>query len=260
MDYAIYDAFANGCRHVVVIIRKITLDRFDVWLQKWALSAVQIDLVFQQGTLTNSLSPLGTAHAVWCARPLLKSKFVVVNADDYYGQLSFQLVFNFLKNSYTAADFCMPGYTLSTTLSEHGSVSRGICNLDVAGILISITERKNIVREENKIVSLDGQWPVGLPDNSIVSMNMWGFDIGLFETLCCYFDESNLQNRTDEFYLPQLVQQLIDKKACRVTVLPGNDDWLGITYAQDKLNATVKLSHLAASGFYPTNLYDSCKT
>lgn len=259
MDYAIYDAYMNGCRHVVVIIRKIILDPFSLWINKWTASSIKIDFAYQEDTLANGKPP-GTAHAVWCAQSLLKSKFVVVNADDYYGKAAFESVFHFLKKNTMANNFCLPGFSLNTTLSDNGGVSRGICITDVDGKLLYITERKNIIRTGGVINCGDGQMPVELPAHSIVSMNMWGFDSSLFQMLNHFFAEINLQTHTQEFYLPQLIQKFIDEQQCSVTVLPGKYEWIGVTFAEDKLNASIQLSNFVTIGLYPVNLYDACKS
>ncbi len=269
MDYSIFDAARAGFGKVVFVIRK---DFEDVFRQAFANrfgSAIEVELVFQSidkvpagSTYTpERTKPWGTNHAVMMGAEAVKEPFAVINADDFYGKESFEILAQFLnevkdqKNRYS-----MVGYRLSNTLSESGAVSRGICEKDESGNLVSVVERTHIesfggtpaYKDENgKMVPFEN---VDTP----VSMNMWGFTPEYFEHSEQYFKEflaQNGQNPKSEFYIPYVIDKLIKSNTATVKVLDTPSKWFGVTYAEDKPSVMMKVAELVRKGVYPEKLW-----
>jgi len=194
------------------------------------------------------------------AAEVIKEPFVVINADDFYGSESFKIVADFLslpKNN-SNPEFCMAGYLLKNTLSDFGSVSRGICIEDESGNLKSVTEVTNIEKSENVIGCFDSNnnW-ISFTGDEIVSMNFWGFTPKIFEYIHRYFVEfikENHDNPKAEFYIPLVVTKLIESGIVETKVLKSEAKWFGVTYKEDKQNAVKKLLELIKKGNYPKNL------
>jgi hypothetical protein len=195
------------------------------------------------------------------AKDVINEPFAVINADDFYGRASYALVADFLKGQAGrgSTDFCMAGYRLANTLSAHGSVSRGICRVDGAGCLASVTEHTAISRDKNgQIHSMGEGTPHPLHDEDVVSMNFWGFTPGIFdhtESMFSEFIRERGQELKSELYIPGVVDRLIREGKGRVQVLPSPARWFGVTYQQDRPEAVREILSLVASGSYPRRLW-----
>lgn len=267
MDYSVFDALRAGFGKIVFVIRKDFADDFKrVVLAKYE-GKVPCEICFQaienvpEGYTYNPerTKPWGTNHAVLMGKDLIKEPFAVINADDFYGKESFEVLAKFLnKVAGKQNQYCMVGYRVCNTLSEHGSVSRGVCETDAEGNLTNVVERTSIERKENGIVyTVDGV-DYALPENAPVSMNMWGFTpeyFGYVEEAFKTFLKERGQELKSEFYIPTLVNDLIvaGKATCRV--LDTTAKWFGVTYAEDRQMVVDKIAALTEAGVYPNPLF-----
>ncbi len=268
MDYSIYDAVKAGFGKVVFVIRKTFEADFTAKIASKYTSIIPVEIVFQElDSLPDGFTlpadrerPWGTNHAVMMAKEVIKEPFAVINADDFYGRDSFFVLADYLRQMEGTADnYCMVGYRLANTLSESGSVSRGVCQTNDAGFLTTVVERSNIVREGDAVVykEADGT-AVALPENAPVSMNMWGFTPDYFthsDKLFADFLKENLHNLRAEFFIPTVVNHLIETKTSKVRVLDTTSKWFGVTYAEDRPQVVAKLQALVAEGVYPSPLF-----
>ncbi len=269
-DYSIYDALKAGFNKVVFVIRKnIESDFKEVFgrIEKH----VEVEYVFQELNAIPAgieisperVKPWGTGHAVLMAMDKINTPFAIINADDFYGAASYQIVANYLKIQQIPDNqrYCMVGFELKRTLSEFGHVSRGICDIDSNGYLNSITERTKIQYTQNnqKIVFIDeNENEHTLTGNEIVSMNFWGFPPSIFQHLEKKFDtfiRKQAMNPKAEFYLPFAIDELIKEKIAQVKVLPSPSDWFGVTYKEDKEITIRKIRQLIEQGIYPEKLW-----
>ena len=267
MDYSVFDALRAGFGKIVFVIRKDFADDFKrVVLAKYE-GKVPCEICFQaienvpEGYTYNPerTKPWGTNHAVLMGKDLIKEPFAVINADDFYGKESFEVLAKFLNEvAGEQNQYCMVGYRVCNTLSEHGSVSRGVCETDAEGNLTNVVERTSIERKENGIVyTVDGV-DYALPENAPVSMNMWGFTpeyFGYVEEAFKTFLKERGQELKSEFYIPTLVNDLIvaGKATCRV--LDTTAKWFGVTYAEDRQMVVDKIAALTEAGVYPNPLF-----
>jgi UTP-glucose-1-phosphate uridylyltransferase len=269
MDYSIFDAARAGFGKVVFVIRKDFEQAFrDTFAGRFG-NVIEVDFVFQStdkvpaGSSYNQerTKPWGTNHAVMMAAGTIKEPFAVINADDFYGKESFEILAKFLgevkdkKNRY-----CMVGYRLSNTLSESGAVSRGICEKDSEGNLVSVVERTHIEQLGGTPAYKDENGKMQQLENldAPVSMNMWGFTPEYFDYSDKYFKEflaENGQNPKSEFYIPYVIDMLIKSNAATVKVLDTPSKWFGVTYAEDKPGVMMKLNQLVQEGVYPKKLW-----
>jgi UTP-glucose-1-phosphate uridylyltransferase len=267
-DYSIYDAIRAGFGKVVFVIRKSIEADFKEVFHKFN-NKIEVEYVYQEldnvpegiKVPADRQKPWGTGHAVMVAVENIKTPFAVINADDFYGAGSFQTIANHLSKIYSddIETYCMVGYKLENTLSEHGHVSRGVCRTTEENILKSIVERTQIQRINEKIVYKEAEeiWKP-LTGNEIVSMNFWGFPPTVFKNLkekFKVFIENNYQNLKAEFYLPFAVNDLINEGKAKVSVLQTPDLWFGVTYKEDKETTISKLHELVNKGIYPENLW-----
>ena len=267
MDYSVFDALRAGFGKIVFVIRKDFADDFKrVVLAKYE-GKVPCEICFQaidnvpEGYTYNPerTKPWGTNHAVLMGKDLIKEPFAVINADDFYGKESFEVLAKFLNEvAGKQNQYCMVGYRVCNTLSEHGSVSRGVCETDAEGNLTNVVERTSIERKENGICyTVDGV-DYALPENAPVSMNMWGFTpeyFGYVEEAFKTFLKERGQELKSEFYIPTLVNDLIvaGKATCRV--LDTTAKWFGVTYAEDRQMVVDKIAALTEAGVYPNPLF-----
>ena len=267
MDYSVFDALRAGFGKIVFVIRKDFADDFKrVVLAKYE-GKVPCEICFQaienvpEGYTYNPerTKPWGTNHAVLMGKDLIKEPFAVINADDFYGKESFEVLAKFLNEvAGKQNQYCMVGYRVCNTLSEHGSVSRGVCETDAEGNLTNVVERTSIERKENGIVyTVDGV-DYALPENAPVSMNMWGFTpeyFGYVEEAFKTFLKERGQELKSEFYIPTLVNDLIvaGKATCRV--LDTTAKWFGVTYAEDRQMVVDKIAAVTEAGVYPNPLF-----
>lgn len=270
MDYSVFDAMRAGFNRVVFVIRQDIADQFKSVIGNRYADKIEVEYAFQDANdLPNGFTlpegrtkPWGTGHAVYAARKLLTGPFAVINADDFYGQDSYHQLANYLQNS-SATDkikCCIAGFVLANTLSENGSVSRGICSVDAEGNLQKVVENTKILRRnDGQIVSIqeDGS-ELLLSGQEIVSMNSWGFHPALVDELEGLFTEFLKAHGTElksEFYLPFAVDSLIHCGKAEVKVLNCTDNWFGVTYREDKPLVQSALQKLVAKGAYPANLF-----
>ena len=268
MDYSVFDAMRAGFGKVVFVIRKDFEEDFRrVVLSKYA-DHVPCEVCFQgidnlpEGFTRNPerTKPWGTNHAVLMAKDLIHEPFMVINADDFYGKESFEVMAKFLCSvEGQQGKYCMAGYRVGNTLSEHGTVSRGVCATDKMGYLTDVVERTAIESKEGHIVFPDENGvETEIPFDTPVSMNMWGFTPEYFE----YTEEAfkafltkNAQELKAEFYIPTLVNDLIKagKATCQVLDTPAK--WFGVTYADDRQMVVDKIQALVDAGVYPSKLF-----
>jgi NDP-sugar pyrophosphorylase family protein len=266
IDYSIFDAIRAGFGKVVFIIREEFKENFDKLFASKLYGRIEIDYVFQPvdpeipgiGKL-NRTKPWGTAHAVMCAKNQIHEPFCVINADDFYGQEAFQKMADFLTNEANSNTFSMIGYLLGNTLSENGSVSRGVCQTDENGNLVAINERTKIYRgADQKIVFEDENGCTELPSDNPVSMNFWGFTPAVFEmaeSMFIDFATKNHENPKSEFFIPLLADAFIQVPGQLLKVIPTQSPWFGVTYQEDKPVVKQSLLNLVEQGFYPAQLW-----
>lgn len=268
MDYSVFDAMRAGFGKVVFVIRKDFEEDFRrVVLSKYA-NHVPCEVCFQgidclpEGFTRNPerTKPWGTNHAVLMAKDLIHEPFMVINADDFYGKESFEVMAKFLLSvNGEQGKYCMAGYRVGNTLSEHGTVSRGVCATDKLGFLTDVVERTAIESKDGHIVFPDENGnEVEIPFDTPVSMNMWGFTPEYFEYTEEAFKEFlkvSGQELKTEFYIPTLVNDLIKagKATCQVLDTPAK--WFGVTYADDRQMVVDKIQALVDAGVYPNKLF-----
>lgn len=267
IDYSIYDAIKAGFGQVVFVIRESMVDSFKATLLPRFADKIIVDYVLQELDILpegftvpeNRVKPWGTGHAVWVAAAKVTNPFAVINGDDFYGYASFKAMADYLKHD-TTGQPAMVGFKLVNTLSEHGAVSRGICEVDAAGNLVSITEQTHIEQTPNGIIAktADNQ-EIQLTGDEVVSMNLTGFSPNVFR----YFEENfraflekQAHHPKAEFFLPAVVDKLVQSKLAQVKVLPTPEKWFGVTYPADKPIAEQTLRDLIARGVYPENLWN----
>lgn len=268
IDYSIYDALQSGFGKIVFIIRKDFAEVFEgVFNAKLQDKDVEIEYVYQE--LTSFLGdhelpgsrkkPWGTAHAVLCAKDAIKEPFAVINADDFYGREVFEKMALFLNEECSEKRYSVIGYELGKTLSDHGSVSRGVCTLDEIGNLDTITERTKIIRDGDQCVYTDeaGQDHI-LTATTPVSMNFWGFHQRIFdlsETMFDSFLKDHSEDPKAEFLIPTVVDYFIANRQGTVKVIPTTMQWFGVTYQEDAPIVRKNLQELINTGVYPENLW-----
>ncbi len=266
MDYSVYDALRAGFGKVVFIIRKSFFDDFTEKVTQKFADRIEVFFVFQEVNsavtgvedLPDRTKPWGTAHAVLVAAPLVREPFAVVNADDYYGVTSLQMMGDFLSTHAAPDHAAMVGFELAKTLSDNGSVSRGVCAMDEAKLLETVVERHKIERIDGQVYFQENEQKVALSENSLVSMNLWGFHPSIFEAIRVHFIEfvkENYQNPTAEFYIPLVVNNLMEQGKMKVSVLPSEEKWYGVTYKEDKASVQKALLQLNENGVYPNPLW-----
>ena len=267
MDYSVYDALRAGFGKVVFVIRKDFEEAFrKAVISKYA-DKVPCEVCFQsvdsvpEGCTYNPerTKPWGTNHAVLMAKDLIKEPFAVINADDFYGRESFQVLADYLKSvEGTTGKYCMVGYRVANTLSENGSVSRGVCATDENGYLTDVVERTKIEKVGDKIIYTEDGVDTEISPNSPVSMNMWGFTPEYFEYVEKAFVEflqARGQELKSEFYIPTLVNDMIRSGKATCKVLDTTSKWFGVTYAEDRPQVVMKINNLVKEGVYPEKLF-----
>ena len=270
LDYSIYDAHQAGFETVVIIIKEAIKNDFMETVGARLKSApVEIRYAYQELTCLpggysipeGRTKPFGTGHAVLCAKEAIDgAPFAVINADDYYGKEAFRAIYDQLSKTEDPYGYCMVGYELSKTVTENGSVARGICVTDENGFLTEVTERTKIVQFEDGIRYEDGETWVDVADDTIVSMNMWGFMPSFLEEIekrfVTFLETTLVENPLKgEYFLPLPVSQLIAERKATVKVLTSSDRWYGVTYAADKPVVMAALKGMAEKGLYSDGLW-----
>lgn len=269
MDYSIFDAIRGGFGKIVFVIRKDFEEDFRKKIISKYENHIPVEVVFQsidklpEGFTcpAERVKPWGTNHAVLMGKEVIREPFAVINADDFYGRDSFAVIGKFLSELPERAKntYCMVGFRVGNTLSESGTVARGICSTDENRHLTTVVERTEIMRI-NGVVSYkdeNGEW-VGIEDNTPVSMNMWGFTPDYFNYSEEYFIDflkENIDKPKAEYYIPLMVNKLINDGTATVEVLDTTSRWFGVTYAADRQGVVDKLQALADSGEYPSKLF-----
>ncbi len=266
MDYSIYDAIRAGFGKVVFIIRKEFADNFKAIFEPKLAGKVETDYVYQElSSFTGSreipadrTKPWGTAHAVLCARDQVREPFAVINADDFYGRDAFEKAYSFLTTECNANTWSIIGYSLLNTLSDHGTVNRGVCEVDASGNLASIRERLNISENQGKVRCEDGQEPAEISRDSKVSMNFWCFPVEIFsfsEELFNNFLDTSIYVPKSEFFIPIVADEFIKAGKGVVRVIPTSASWFGVTYKEDAPAVQASIDKLIQSGEYPASLW-----
>ena len=266
IDYSVYDAIKAGFKKVVFIIREDIYSDFRNTIGKRIENKIDVEYVFQDinniplgfSVPSDRVKPWGTGHAVLSAKDVIDDNFIVINADDFYGRESFVKIASFLKNvDKSSKEYSMVSYKLINTMSDFGSVSRGICNV-VDGKLIDINERTNIVKKDGKLIYIeDGEHLID--NDALVSVNLWGFTPKMFEDASRYFIEffnENSDLSKKEFYLPTIVKKSIDEGIASVTVLETGAKFSGMTYKEDREELSRYICDLVRDGVYPNKLWD----
>ncbi len=268
MDYSIFDAVNAGFGKLVFVIRKSFEQDFRDKIVKKYEKKIPVELVFQEfdklpeGFKPNPerVKPWGTNHAVMMGKDVINEPFAVINADDFYGRESFKILADTLSElNNSENNYCMIGYRIGNTLSESGTVARGVCETDENGYLTGVVERTQVKRINGEVCFKDenDQW-IAVEDNTPVSMNMWGFTPDYFKYSDDYFVkflEDNQDNIKAEFFIPLLVNHLIVNKTAKVRVLDTPSKWFEVTYAEDRPDVVAKLKELSDNGTYPTPLW-----
>lgn len=264
MHYSIYDAWKAGFRRVVFIIKEDLLDAFRERIGNAAEKLMQVDYVFQSPNKLpegctmpeGRTKPLGTGHAIYCVRGVVNEPFAVINADDFYGAQAFQCLYDYLKDAQDDDKYryCMVGYRVENTLTENGTVSRGICEADENGYLADIVERTAISRDANGVISDPEAGEIA--EGTLVSMNMWGFTPSFLDELetglrTFMTDELPKNPAKGEYYLPFAVDHLIQNGQATAKVLQTSAQWYGVTYKEDKPVVVDALRRMTEAGLYP---------
>lgn len=261
MEFAIYDAIQNNFEQIVVITKKENVSFLEEHLKERLPKNITLSVLAQEltdlpeGTTFEGerKKPWGTAHAVWTARDVINGPFVVINADDYYGQSVYKKAADFIQSNNEA--YALMGYTLKDTLSEHGSVSRGICKVDNDD-LVSVNERLKLVQKGDKIV--DEDTGLEFTGEEQASMNFWVCRPSIFDKITNELkvfinDEDKVAN--SELYLPFMIQEMLQANEVKVKCIPSGGEWFGVTYASDKEKAVASLKNKTEKGLYPTPLW-----
>jgi len=268
MDYSVYDAVQAGFDRVIFVIRRDFEEEFKSSVGSKYESVVKVEYAFQSlddipagySVPDGRSKPWGTAHALRSARELIDGPFAAINADDFYGRDSFMRLAAFLKAADPdASEFALVGFRLDHTLSENGSVARGVCTVDDTGRLTAVTEMLKIVPvgEGAQDIS-DPVNPVSYTGNERVSMNLWGFNPVFMKELITAFPAFLDENITDlkaEWYIPFVIDKMIQEGRTQVSVLPTESSWFGVTYREDKPDVVKAVGELVSQGIYPAKLW-----
>lgn len=270
LDYSIYDAYQAGFRTAVILIKEAIREDFMATVGKRLTSSpMEIRYAYQElnklpagySVPEGRVKPFGTGHAIICAgEEVGNAPFVVINADDFYGRTAFQKMYEFLSAATDPFDYCMVGYELGKTVTDNGSVARGVCSTDAQGNLTTITERTRIEKYPGGIhFTEDGETWTDLPADTTVSMNFMGFMPSFLEEATELFpkalDEILAKNPLKgEYFLPAIVQQMLTEGRATMKVLTSPDKWYGVTYAADKPVVVAALKKMTEDGIYPEKL------
>ena len=273
MDYSVYDAKRAGFNHIVFVIRRDIEELFRSAIGDRLSAQIKVTYVFQEkedipvnrplSALRNK--PWGTGQAVLAAREAVKGPFAVINADDYYGYDAFRTISDFLKSADNEnkdiPEYAMCGFRVKNTLSDNGTVTRGICTVENDS-LKGLLETKSIIRDENGVITGDYEGKtITISDEDVVSMNMWGFTEEYMSTLDCQFKDFLFPLNADtvnngEFLVPIAVNSLITEEKCKVRVLPTDSKWFGMTYEEDVASVKLSVAEGIRNGLYPEKLWN----
>lgn len=259
LHYTIYDAVHAGFDKIVFVIRESFAQEFKDFVGKYAESLAETAYCYQSmDKLPGNLPPIdrekpwGTAHAIWCAKDLIQEPFAALNADDFYGSDAFEKAHAFLANNTDEKEYCLVGYQLVSTLSENGTVSRGVCQVDKDQHLTSVVERTKIGKLPDGTIRDEDSGVILRPDD-VVSMNFWGFMPDIFQEIekqFIAFYPANKDNLKSEFYIPKVVDQMLKEQVAQVKVLPTSSRWFGVTYKEDTPTVNAALAAFDEEGKY----------
>lgn len=266
VDYSLYDAIRAGFGKLVFIIRKEFAEDFKHIFEPKLSGRVEVDYVFQDldaymGDVqlpADRTKPWGTAHAILCAQTAIKEPFAVINADDFYGRDAFEKAYKFLTTSVAEKEYAIIGYELAKTLSEYGTVSRGVCVVNDNNELVSINERTKIYPDGDHIVYEVDEQKFEVPVDSKVSMNFWCLHPSVFSLAQRMFKDflkDNIHNLKAEFFIPLLGDEFIKTEGGTIDVIPTSSKWFGVTYKEDAPGVKASIDKLVADGEYPSNLW-----
>lgn len=267
IEYSIFDAIRAGFGKVVFVIRKDIEAAFKAKFANKFQNKIEVRYVFQEidspvegiDQFPERKKPWGTGHAVLVAASEIQEPFAVINADDYYGVTGFQAMADFLREKCTPEAYCMVGYIIKNTLSDNGTVSRGVCEMDEHNHLITVVERTKVQGRNGGVFFQDDKGErIQLDENGLVSMNLWGFHPNVFEVarkLFVDFIKTRGHEPKSEFYIPYVVNHLLETNAIKLTVLPNDERWYGITYQEDREPVEAAFQRFAAEGRYPVPLW-----
>ena len=256
LDFSVYDAKAAGFNKVVFIIKKAIEKDFKETVGKRIEKLIDVEYAYQETDMlpegfvcpADREKPWGTAHAIYCCRDIVKTPFAVINADDYYGKTAYKQIYDHLKKQ--TEDYCMVGFRLANTLTENGTVSRGVCEIE-NGKLTAITERTKIL--DCKYTEDGGETWTALPADTVVSMNMWGFNPDIFDYISkglVDFLNEKIDVPKSEYFLPLVVSDLIKNGEKDVCVSVAEDKWYGVTYKEDKDAVVKAIGEMVENGEY----------
>lgn len=265
IDFSIYDAIKAGFDRVVFVIKKENYEVFKETVGHRIESKVKVEYVFQgldslvpaDKIPSERVKPWGTTHALLCGKEVLDDGFAVINADDFYGRDAFFKAAEFIKSAdENDTHYCMVGYHLGNTLTDNGSVARGECYADENGMLTKITERTKLFKEDGGAYYEENGETVHIPNDTVVSMNFWGFTPKVFEGLDfdfeAFLNDTEREPLKSECLLPNTIGKMINDGKCDVKVLTTTAKWFGVTYADDKPDVIAKLRALIDAGEYPS--------
>ena len=273
IHYSLFDAYRAGFRTAVFVIKPELEETFKEVIGPKVPEKMEIKYVHQIMTdlpegytvPEGRTKPWGTAHAALAARKVVDGPFAIINADDYYGVGAFKTIYDYLcanPDSEGCYEYTMVGYLLKNTVTENGSVARGVCTTNEEGYLDNVVERTKIVKGENnpKFTEDDGATWTDLSNDTIVSMNMWGFTRSYLDEAEARFpafleETARVNPLKGEYFLPSVVSQLLSEKKARVRVLESRDKWYGVTYKEDKPVIVAALAQMRRDGVYPENLW-----
>ena len=268
IDFSVYDAIIAGFNKVVFVIKKENLELFRETIGKRFENRIKVEYAFQElsdlpegfKVPEGRVKPWGTAHALLAARDVVDDAFMVINSDDFYGRSAYKLLFDHFERlgKDVAFKYAMVGYILENTLTENGTVSRGICAVDESGNLLSVEERTEICKEGNVAVYKSADGKATMPLKSVASMNCWGFTPDIFDKLYEGFKRFLSEKHPDElkceYYLPFAVCDMLENKECDVKVYASEDSWYGVTYKEDKPFVVESIAELKNNNIYPKKL------
>lgn len=266
IDYSIYDAIQSGFGKIVFIIRESFADDFKALFEPKIADRIETEYVYQEmeyGLGNYKMpgersKPWGTAHAVLCGREVINEPFAVINADDFYGRDAFAKAAGFLTNEVSTDKYCIIGYELGNTVSPHGSVSRGVCQIDADKNLIDIVERTKIFARDGKIYYTESGMEVPLPADTPVSMNFWGFHPDVFdfieEEFHLFLQQFGAEPKA-EFFIPLVGDAFVNKGKGAIKVIPTGAKWFGVTYKEDAPLVKESIGTLVKDGIYMENIW-----
>ena len=279
MDYSVYDSLRAGFAKVVFVIRREFESAFRAAVGDKYGSRISVEYVFQQlddlppgfTVPEGRTKPWGTAHAIWCARRAIAEPFVSINADDYYGKNAFKAVAEHLARTAVGPassgrvpvpEYCMVGYPILQTLSDHAAVARAVCRVDGAGFLEALVERMKVERSGGSARFVDESGAAHtLGGDEVVSMNFWGFTPSLFDHLerhlIRFLETRDRARENSECLIPFVVGELLKEKVAKVRVLPTSDAWFGVTHPEDKPDVMKTIREMVTRGEYPSPLWDN---